>query len=331
MSDSTVELRSIYDAKDLTQIDPDQADNCAIGLEYNANKNCTLRFIAPEDMEPPIMVYYELNNFHQNHRFYSRSKDDFQLHGAVGSSRDATYTKLCAPLETLGNKTLNPCGLVANTFFNDKFDLVGGFDDEGSRLELNEEGIAWQSDLQYKFKLPEGFQMEVCSSVDECSSGASTCCQDYGFSCEQPEISKKDELCYAYDYPDANTTQYLYQTYPNLISPLEHVTNEHFVVWMRIATRPQFQKLYGWINQKIPKGETIEVLVNANFVVESFGGHKALIMTTTHMFGGKNEFLGVTFKGLGFIFLSFGICLALKHWFRPRKIADRKYLHYKLD
>jgi hypothetical protein len=330
MSDDVIELRSIYDAKDLTTIDPAQEDNCTIGMEYNANKTCTLEFTAPEDMEPPIMIYYELDNFHQNHRFYSRSKDDFQLNGAV-SDRDETYVKLCKPLIALGNKTLNPCGLVANTFFNDKFDLIGGVDDTESLLEMNENGIAWQSDLQYKFKMPEGFQMKACSSLDECSNQNSTCCEDYGFSCTKPEISKKDGECYAYDYPEADTTQYLYQTYPHLISPLEHVTNEHFVVWMRIATRPQFRKLYGWINQKIPKGEKILFQVSANFVVESFGGHKALIMTTTSMFGGKNDFLGITFKGLGFIFLFFGIFFALKHWFRPRKIADRKYLYYKQD
>eukprot|EP00980_Cylindrotheca_fusiformis_P005228 scaffold1119_cov120-Cylindrotheca_fusiformis.AAC.8 len=326
LSDATVEITSIYDAKDKTKIDPNQADNCRIGEEYNANLNCTLEFVAPEDMEPPIMVYYELDNFHQNHRFYSRSKDDFQLYGYV-SGRDPNYVKQCEPLEKLGNMTLNPCGLVANTFFNDKFDLIGGADEDGDPLIMNEHGIAWKSDLEYRYKLPEGFQMQACPNCTEATRA--TCCQDFGFSCKEPH--KKGNVCYAYDYPEAETTQYLYQTYPNLISPLEHVTNEHFVVWMRLATRPRFRKLYGWIDKKIPKGETITFRVNLNYVVESFSGHKALILTTTNMFGGKHDILGETFKGLGFIFLACGIFFALKHWFRPRKIADRKYLHYKLD
>ncbi|CAJ1970292.1 unnamed protein product [Cylindrotheca closterium] len=328
LSDSIVELHSIYDAKDQSLIDTTRTSDCRIGENYNQNKTCTIQFEAPEDMEPPVMIYYELNNFHQNHRFYSRSRDSFQLVGRVGKNRDPTFRALCEPLDVLGGKTLNPCGFVANTFFNDKISLIGGNDEDGLQLEMNEEGIAWRSDLEYKFGLPEGFQMQECPTVEECS-GNSTCCQDNGFSCDSPARSKQDGKCYAYDYPEADTTRYLHETYPDMISPLEHVTNEHFVVWMRTETRPQFRKLYGWINQKIPKGEKIEFEIWSNYVVESFSGHKALIVTTTNMFGGKNQYIGVTFYGLGFTFLAFGIIFAVKHWFRPRRIADRKYLHFK--
>mmetsp|Transcript_22663 Transcript_22663/g.56002 ORF Transcript_22663/g.56002 Transcript_22663/m.56002 type:complete len:394 (+) Transcript_22663:92-1273(+) len=330
ISDETVELHSIYDAKDQSLIDKTQTSDCRIGMSYNQNKTCTIQFEAPEDMEPPIMIYYELNNFHQNHRFYSRSRDSFQLNGKVGDDRDPTFRALCEPMDVLGGKTLNPCGFVANTFFNDKISLIGGNDEDGLQLEMSEEGIAWQSDLEFKFRMPEGFQTKECPTVEDCS-GNSTCCQDNGFSCSTPALSKKDEKCYAYDYPEADTTRYLYETYPDMISPLEHVTNEHFVVWMRTETRPKFRKLYGWINQKIPKGEKIEFEIWSNYVVESFSGHKALIATTTNLFGGKNKYIGVTFFGLGFTFLFFGIIFAIKHWFRPRRIADRKYLHYKQE
>lgn len=324
-----VEFHSIYDAIDKSTIDPTQLADCTIGLEYNANKTCILEFEAPEDMEPPIMIYYELNNFHQNHRFYSRSRDEFQLAGRV-TDRDPTYEAMCEPLVKLGSKTLNPCGVTANSFFNDKIDLISGIDDQGNDLYMNEQGIAWQSDLEYKFKMPDGFRMTECP-MEDCSTdgNATNCCDDLEFSCDAPVISKEDGLCYAFDYPEANTTQYLYQTYPDIISPLEHVTNEHFVVWMRIATRPRFRKLYGWIDQKIPKGQTFSFQISANFVVESFKGHKALIITTTSLFGGKNQMLGLTFYCLGFIFLFFGVFIAIKHWFKPRTIASRKYLYYK--
>lgn len=331
IADGTVELHSIYDAKNSSLIDATQTSDCRIGERYNLNKTCTIQFEAPEDMEPPIMIYYELKNFHQNHRFYSRSRDSFQLAGRVGEGRDPTFRAFCEPLDVLGGKTLNPCGYVANTFFNDKISLNSGNDEDGLQLEMREDGIAWQSDLQYRFKMPEGFQMKECPTVEECGGNSSTCCQDAGFSCSTPALSKKDEKCYAYDYPEADTTQYLHQTYKDVISPLEHVTNEHFVVWMRTETRPQFRKLYGWINQKIPKGEKIEFEIWSNYVVESFSGHKALIVSTTNMFGGKNKWIGVTFYGVGFTFLFFGIIFAIKHWFRPRRIADRKYLHYKED
>lgn len=328
ISDKTVELRSVYDAKDQSLIDKTQFSDCRIGLNYNSNKTCTIQFEAPEDLEPPILVHYELANFHQNHRFYSRSVDKFQLTGKVGEDRPATYRAFCEPLDTLGGKTLNPCGFVANTFFNDKISLISGNDEDGLQLEMSEEGIAWQSDLEHKYSMPDGFQARECPTLEECN-GSSTCCQDNGFSCDKPALSKKDGKCYAYDYPEADTTRYLYQTYPDMISPLEHVRNEHFVVWMRLETRPKFRKLYGWINQKIPKGEKIEFEIWSNYVVESFSGHKALIVTTTNMFGGKNKYIGMTFYSVGFTFLVFGIFFAIKHWFKPRKIADRKYLHYK--
>merc|ERR1719329_65690 len=107
--------------------------------------------------------------------------------------------------------TLNPCGLVANTFFNDKFTLVSGKDDQGDDLIMIEEGIAWQSDVEHNFKMPNGFLMNECT-MDHClNTSTPNCCQDYGYSCDVPEISKKDGLCYAYDYPEANTTRYLYQ------------------------------------------------------------------------------------------------------------------------
>jgi LEM3 (ligand-effect modulator 3) family / CDC50 family len=275
-------------------------------------------------MEPPILVYYELTNFHQNHRAYFSSRDDYQLTGQVGNQAKTTALA-CDPINKLGNITINPCGLIANTFFNDKFTLLEGpVDDEGFNLTMIEEGIAWSSDLEHRFKMPDGFQKQECPE-DGCDA---SCCTDLSWSCKEPAIGK-DGLCYAYDYPEDDTTQYLYETYPNIISPLEHVTNEHFVVWMRVATRPTFRKLYGYIEQTIPAGTELEFEINANYVVESFGGSKTLIISTNSMWGGKDRFVGITLYAMGYFCLACGLFFAIKHWFKPRKIADRKYLHYK--
>jgi hypothetical protein len=37
----------------------------------------------------------------------------------------------------------------------------------------------------------------------------------------------------AYYYPNDATTQYLYESYPDVVTPLQGVKNEHFIVWMR--------------------------------------------------------------------------------------------------
>lgn len=42
-----------------------------------------------------------------------------------------------------------PCGLVAKSVFNDTFEL---YDSKNQRVKIVETGIAWSSDIQYKFK-----------------------------------------------------------------------------------------------------------------------------------------------------------------------------------
>ena len=320
LSDEVVELSKIYDSINVD----DQI--CGIGLNYNANKNCTISFPVPNDMEPPVLIYYEITNFHQNHRFYSSSRDDYQLVG-VDTEQGSVSASACDPLNKLGNITLNPCGVIANTFFNDVFELVGGVDENGDELKMIEEGIAWQSDLEYRFGMPPGFKSEQCTDEEGCTP---SCCTDRDYSCTEP-YEKDDGTCWAYHYPNEDTTQYLYETYPNIISPLEHVTNEHFVVWMRVATRPQFRKLYGYIEQPIKAGTELVFNINSNYVVESFAGSKALVVSTNNVVGGKNPSLGPTFYFMGFFCLACGVFFAIKHWFRPRKLGDRKYLHYKED
>ena len=324
-SDKIVELRKVYDMGNKTG---DEAAVCpSIGTNYNANENCTITFTVPKEMKAPVLVYYELTNFHQNYRQYTTSRDDYQLTGKVGDQGSVDAAN-CNPINILGGTVINPCGLIANTFFNDKFTFMnttGAVDDQGKELVMQEEGIAWQSDLDYRFDMPNGYKQELCPD-DKCNS---SCCTDFSFSCTEPAISPKDGLCYAYHYPEQSTTQYLYQTYPSVISPLEHVKNEHFVVWMRVAAQPDFRKLYGYIDQTIPAGTTLEFDVNMNYVVQSFNGTKALTLTTNSMWGTKDPTIGITIYAIGYFCLACGIFFALKHWLKPRKIAYRKYLHYK--
>lgn len=73
MSDAIVEVRVEYDNWN------DPSPLCGIGSVPNANRNCTLRFNVTRDMEPPILVHYELSNFYQNHRDYLKSRDSYQV------------------------------------------------------------------------------------------------------------------------------------------------------------------------------------------------------------------------------------------------------------
>lgn len=322
---NVVELKTKYDGI----LPKDQV--CGIGGEFNANRTCFLMFTAPRYMRAPILIHYELTNFHQNHRSYYDSRDDFQLHGRVGN-QDSVSRKACQPLNKLGNKTLNPCGLAANTMFNDFFTLESGRDINRIDLEMLETGIAWKSDIEYMYRQPEGFEYAEC----EANACDSTCCErttENGeqFSCGAPYFDRKTDKCFAYHYPLQDETQYLYETYPDVISPIEGVTNEHFVVWMRIATQPTFRKLYGWIDQDIPAGETLRFRVNANYVVTRFQGSKSLLISTNNIFGGRNPYFGSFFFWVGIFCLAAGTFFAFKHAFRPRRLGDGNYLHYKDD
>jgi LEM3 (ligand-effect modulator 3) family / CDC50 family len=274
-------------------------------------------------MSPPILIHYELTNFHQNHRGYYRSKDAYQLLGRVGN-QDPISAEDCEPLNRLGNITLNPCGLIANTMFNDDFELVSGNDVNGARLQMIETGIAWQSDIEYTFAQPNGFDFSECEACDD------SCCRE-GDSCTVPYLDRKTEKCYRYFYPQDNTTQYLYETYPNVISPIEGVMNEHFIVWMRVAAQPDFRKLYGWIDQPIVENETLTFRISSNYVVTRFRGSKTLIVSTTSIFGGRNPYFAPVFIWVGIFCFVAGTFFTLKHTLRPRKLADPSYLHYKED
>jgi LEM3 (ligand-effect modulator 3) family / CDC50 family len=221
---------------------------------------------------------------------------------------------------------LNPCGLIANTFFNDNIKLESGITSEGGvDLVMLEEGIAWQSDLDYMYRQPEGFRYEECPGACD-----SSCCEGDDWSCTVPSVYK-DDKCYRYFYPDDNKTQYLHETYPDIISPIDGIRDEHFIVWMRVAVLSKFRKLYGWINQPVANGTILTFEITNNWEVQSFKGKKSLVISTTNIFGGKNQWMGFYFYIVGFICVGIAIFFALKQTIRPRRLADKRYLYYKQD
>lgn len=50
-----------------------------------------------------------------------------------------------------------PCGLVAKSFFNDTYELRS---ESGKNINIDSNGIAWESDKEYKFKLLTGTDSE---------------------------------------------------------------------------------------------------------------------------------------------------------------------------
>lgn len=170
---------------------------------------CKLQFYIPDDLSPPVLFYYRLTNFYQNHRRYVKSYDQSQLSGDFVVN-DTISKSDCDPLRTDPDtgKAYYPCGLIANSLFNDTFFSpvalnVAGSNDANTTYEMTNKNIAWDSD--------KDLYGQTAYTVDQVSP--------------PPNWRKK--------YPTYN------ESFP---LPSLH-TWEEFQVWMRTAGLPNFSKL----------------------------------------------------------------------------------------
>ncbi|KAG6382563.1 hypothetical protein SASPL_157763 [Salvia splendens] len=118
------------------------------------NKTCIRTFTIPKKMRKPVYVYYQLDNFYQNHRRYVKSRSDRQLWNPKAESS----TTPCDPEGQTGDgKPIVPCGLIAWSLFNDTYMLSKN----DAALQINKKDIAWRSDRTHKFGsniYPKNFQ-----------------------------------------------------------------------------------------------------------------------------------------------------------------------------
>jgi hypothetical protein len=120
---------------------------------YNTTQ-CKLTFNIPEDMTPPVFFYYRLTNFYQNHRRYVKSFQADQLKG-IAVDNGTIDNSACDPirLDPTTKKPYYPCGLIANSLFNDTFynpvllnPQGKGAIDNQTYYMTNNSGISWDSD-----------------------------------------------------------------------------------------------------------------------------------------------------------------------------------------
>jgi len=278
---------------------------------------CTVTVKAADSMEAPVLVYYELTKVYQNHRRYVKSYDKKQMIG--DTSWTGAKQKSCEPLTHAGDKILHPCGLIANSLFNDKILIA-------SDHSMKYDGIAWTADDEKYFQ-PAGFKFKEENAIGAACSADGGECSDKmcemagypsgcgGWSCPEGEedyYGCEKGTSYVYFYPNEDTYQYLYKTYPEVVSPIMGVHTERFQVWMRNQALPTFRKLYGFINSPIAAGDEVSFTVEANFDSAVFGGTKSIVLSTDGSFGGKNGFLGTCFLAVGVLCALAGMAIAGK-------------------
>lgn len=140
-------------------------NTCAVD-RANPNGYCTVTFTLAEKVTAPVYFFYRVTNFYQNHRRYVQSIDINQLSAGVYVSNQ-TYSN-CEPvtknkhlfstMQSMSGKPLDPeaqafpCGLVARSLFNDTFDLSYNSGGSATPYALEEKGIAWPDDINYRYK-----------------------------------------------------------------------------------------------------------------------------------------------------------------------------------
>uniref|UniRef100_A0A5B6ZY11 ALA-interacting subunit n=1 Tax=Davidia involucrata TaxID=16924 RepID=A0A5B6ZY11_DAVIN len=122
-------------------------------IQSPGDKTCNRTLTVRKHMKKPIYVYYQLDNFYQNHRRYVKSRSDEQLK-SLKSESDVSD---CKPEDNANGLPIVPCGLIAWSLFNDTY----SFSRNNQQLSVNKKGISWKSDRDHKFGknvYPKNFQ-----------------------------------------------------------------------------------------------------------------------------------------------------------------------------
>ncbi|XP_050227371.1 ALA-interacting subunit 3-like [Mercurialis annua] len=149
-SQDVVEIIDRYETECIPPLN--RTDKVAF-IRSSADKTCTRTLRITKRMKQPIYVYYQLDNFYQNHRRYVKSRSDEQLRSR--SSENETST--CKPEDIVNGTAVVPCGLIAWSLFNDTY----VFSLNNTQLPVNKREISWKSDRDHKFGkdvFPKNFQ-----------------------------------------------------------------------------------------------------------------------------------------------------------------------------
>lgn len=253
---------------------------------------CQIRFTTPQEITSDFYVNYMLENFAANHRRYVLSFSEDQIRGRRASYADI-HENAGINCKVLGRDSddnmIYPCGLIANSMFNDSFPFqLTNVQNPSNNYSLTNKGINWHTDRE-RFGRTHYNHTEVVP----------------------PPYWRS---VYPNGYNETN---------------MPDVNNwEEFQNWMRPAAFDKFAKLIRRNeNDSLPAGQ-YQLDIGLHWPVAHFDGKKAVYMTHGSSIGSRNYSLGVVYLIGGCICAAFAIVL-LGFWLLSgRKIADPKYLSW---
>ncbi|KAH9946361.1 cell cycle control protein [Epithele typhae] len=250
-------------------------------------QQCVLRFDVPVDVKPTVLLYYKLSNFYQNHRRYVKSLNQDQLRGKFVSA-STLGSGDCKPLGSIDGKAIYPCGLIANSMFNDTFSNLTMATENSTTYLWSEKNIAWPGESK-KYATKPGYDPSQITPP--------------------PNWIKR--------FPSYNSSNL-----PNLKE------DEHFQNWMRTAGLPTFTKLWGRNDDTTLQKAQWRIVINMNFPVRPYKGTKSIVISTVSWMGGKNPFLGWAYVAASGLLVLLGILGTIRHLVKPRKLGDMSLLSF---
>ncbi|KAI8986038.1 CDC50/LEM3 family [Pilobolus umbonatus] len=253
-------------------------------------QHCIIDFTVPNTIPGPIFMYYRLTNFYQNHRQYIKNFDAEQFNGKSvdKSTLNVNCVKMDSVLIQNNDYIIYPCGLIANSMFNDTTSNLVSLTDGVPEYKFERTGIAWPTDKK-KYS-PTSYAMDQIAPPPN----------------------------WALRYPNGLYTE----QYP----PPDLSTLESFMVWMHVAALPDFRKIWGRNDNEALTAGRWRIMIDMNFDTIQYGGTKWLVLSSTSPLGGRNPYLGIAYMAIAGISVFVGLLLTLRHVIKPRKLGDESYL-----
>ncbi|KAI4312361.1 hypothetical protein MLD38_037178 [Melastoma candidum] len=137
-------VNEIVERYDADCVPPEYRNNKVAYIQDSSiPKKCSRTVKVEKLMKAPVFIYYQLDNYYQNHRRYVKSRSDNQLLQGLNYSK----TSSCKPEESSNGLPVVPCGLIAWSLFNDSYTFSRGME----LLQVNRKDISWKSDRDHKF------------------------------------------------------------------------------------------------------------------------------------------------------------------------------------